>query len=235
MIAAFKFISRNIISILLLVVGIFIGGYFIGAVHNVRDLLFPETAAYVRSPLTIVNGIHGIGQLVTVTSEVHKTDVEVEIKRGIFNIGGYRANHIAIGAVEAGIDFDAIDEDSIRYENDAYVLTLSAPVITSCRIEHIDQNQYSFTLLRADWDLVRQLAQAEALEHFAQAMIEEGILERAEEETALRIGNFVRELTGKSAQVEFAARGSKIELPLSCQPFEPSGWMKDENGAWKKQ
>ena len=179
MIVAFKFVIRNVVSIVLLVVGIFVGGYFIGAVHDVRDFLFPETAAYVRSPLTIVNSIHGIGQLVTVTSEVYKTDVEVEIKRGVFNFGGYSANHIAIGAVEAGIDFHAINEDSVRYENDAYILTLPAPVITSCRIEHIDQNQYSYTLLSADWDLVRQIAQAEALEHFAQSMIEEGILERA--------------------------------------------------------
>lgn len=232
--AAIKFIVSNFVSIALLIIGIVIGGYLIGAVHNVRDFLFPESAVYVRSPLTIVNSITGIGQLVTVTSEIHKVDLEVEIHRGFLNSGYYRANHIAIGAIEAGIDFDQIDEDSIRYENDAYTLTLPAPVLTSCRIEYIDQNQYSFTLLSADWDMVRQIAQAEAIMQFATTMIEEGVLERAEEETALHIGNFVRDLTGKPAHVEFAAQAGEIELPESCQPYTPSGWGKDENGAWKR-
>ena len=232
--AAIKFIVSNFVSIALLIIGIVIGGYLIGAVHNVRDFLFPESAAYVRSPLTIVNSINGIGQLVTVTSEIHKVDLEVEIHRGFLNSGYYRANHIAIGAIEAGIDFDAMNEDNIRYENDTYSLTLPAPVITSCRIEYIDQNEYSFTLLSADWDMVRQIAQAEAIMQFATTMIEEGVLERAEEETALRIGNFVRELTGKPTQVKFAAQAGEIELPESCQPYTPSGWGKDENGAWKR-
>ena len=35
-----------------------------------------------------------MGQLVTGKHEVAKTDIKVEIKRGIFNIGGYSANHI---------------------------------------------------------------------------------------------------------------------------------------------
>ncbi len=233
--AFFKFIGRNSVSIALLIIGIVIGGYLIGAVHNARDFFFPETAAYVRSPLTIVNSINGIGQLVTVTSEIHKVDLEVEIHRGFLNSGYYKANHIAIGAIEAGIDLDAITEDNIRFNDDAYTLSLPAPVITSCRIEYIDQNEYSFTLLRADWDMVRQIAQAEAIMQFAQAMIEKGILERAEEETALQLGDFVRELTGKPAQVEFAAGSGENELPESCQPYTPSGWGKDEeSGGWKR-
>lgn len=232
--AIFKFVGRNVFTIALLALGIVIGGYMIGAAHNVRDFFFPEIAAYVRSPQTIVNSINGIGQLVTVTSDVDKTDVHVEIHRGILNAGYYSANHYAIGAIEAGIDFGAIDANSIRFEDDVYILTLPAPVVTSCRIEHIDQNQYSLTLLSADWDMVRQLAQAEALMQFVEDMIEFGILERAEEETALRLGDFVRELTGKPAQIIFAERTSELELPDSCQPYTPSGWVKDTDGAWKK-
>lgn len=234
MIAAFKFVSRNIISIALLALGIVVGGYMIGAANSVRDFFFPESAAYVRSPQTIVNSINGIGQLVTVTSEVAKTDVKVEIHQGILNAGYYSANHFAIGAIEAGIDFDGIDEDSIQYQDETYTLTLPVPVITSCRIEHIDQNQHSFTLLAADWDMVRQLAQAEALMQFAEEMIELGILEKAEEEAELRLGDFVRELTGKPARILFAERVGDPELPDSCQPYTPSGWMKDANGAWKR-
>ncbi|MDE2820868.1 MAG: DUF4230 domain-containing protein [Chloroflexota bacterium] len=230
----FKFIAKNIVSIALLVIGIVIGGYVIGAVNNVRDFLFPETTLYVRSPQTLVNSIKGIGHLVTVTSEVYKTDIEVEIHQGFLNLGGYKANHIAVGAIEAGIDFEAIDEDNIRNENDAYTLTLPAPVITSCRIEYIAQNQHSFTLLNADWDMVRQIAQAEAIMQFAEIMVEVGILEQAEEETELQLSDFVRELTGKPAQVKFAERPGELELPESCQPYTPPGWGKDEDGAWKR-
>ncbi|MCY3867111.1 MAG: DUF4230 domain-containing protein [Chloroflexi bacterium] len=206
----------------------------IGAAHQVREFFFPESVAYVRSPQTIVNSINGIGQLVTVTSEVRKTDIKVEIHEGVLNAGYYSANHFAIGAIEAGIDFDKIDKDNVRFEDDIYVLTLPAPVVTSCRIEYIAQNQWSFTLLAADWDTVRQLAQADALMQFVEEMIEFGILERAEEETALRLGNFVRELTGKPARIEFAERASIPQLPDSCQPYTPSGWMKDADGTWKR-
>ena len=230
-----KFLGRNIVAIALLVVGIVIGGYVIGKAHDVRSFLFPETAAYVRSPVTVVESIRGIGQLVTVTSEVWTTELSVEIHRGFLNAGYYSANHIAIGAIEAGIDFDQIDADDLQLKDEVYTLTLPAPIITSCRIEYIDQNQHSLTLLSADWDMVRQLAQAEALMQFADDMIEAGILDRAKEETALRLGDFVSEITGRPARVEFAARDGELELPESCQPYTPSGWVKDADGAWKRE
>ena len=230
-----KFIGRNIVAIALLVVGIVIGGYVIGKAHDIRSFLFPETAAYVRSRVTLVNSIKGIGQLVTVTAEVASTDIKVEIHQGFLNSGYYRANHLAIGAVEAGINFDQIDKDDIQLQDDVYALRLPAPVITSCRIEHIAQNQHSLTLLHADWDMVRQLAQADAMTQFAEDMIEAGILERAKEETELRLGDFISQLTGKPARIEFAARNGELELPESCKPYTPSGWMKDESGAWKRE
>ena len=230
--AILKFIGRNLVSIALLVAGIIIGGFAIGKAQDIRSFLFPETTAYVRSPLTIVNSIQGIGQLVTVTSEIAATNFRVEIHQGFLNAGFYGASHTAIGAVEAGINFDAIDEKNLRFEDDVYMLTLPAPIITSCRIEHIDQNQHSLTLLQADWITVLNLAKHDATLQFARDMIEAGILERAEEETALRLGDFVRELTGKPAQIEFAARDGEIELPQSCQPIAPSGWEKDPSGAW---
>lgn len=229
-----EFISKNSVSIAFLVIGVAIGGLAIGKLHELRSLFFPETTAYVRSPLVIVNSIRGIGQLVTVTSEIAATNLKVEINEGFLNSGFYSANHVAIGAVEAGINFDAIDENSVRFEDDAYILTLPAPIITSCRIEHIDQNEHSLALFQPDWILVRNLAQHDATVQFARDMIEAGILERAEEETALRMGNFVSALTGKPAHIEFAARDGEAELPRSCQPITPSGWAKTEEGGWKR-
>ncbi|MDE2638107.1 MAG: DUF4230 domain-containing protein [Chloroflexota bacterium] len=136
--------------------------------------------------------------------------------------------------MEAGIDFDAITEDSVSFENDAFTLILPAPSITSCRIEYIDQNGHSITLLSADWDMVRQIAHAEAIEGFAAEMIEKGILKRAEEEAELRIGDFARELTGKPVNIQFEAKDDELQLPDSCKPYTPPGWGKDEDGAWKR-
>ena len=228
-----KFLAKNVVTILLIVLVVAATTYVTGNFQGVRDFLFPDQVI-VEHSFTIVTGIQGMGQLVTVKHEVAKTDIKVEIKRGIFNIGGYSANHIAIGAIEAGINFDAIDENSVRFANDTYTVTLPAPVITSCRIEYIDQNEYSLTLLSADWDMVRQIAQAEALEQFADEMIELGILERAAEEAAIRIGDFVRHLTGLPADIRFAERPGEVELPESCIPISPPGWVKAEDGGWQR-
>ena len=235
MLTAVKFIGRNIMTIVLVIVALLVGGYISGAVGTVRDFFFPETAAYVRSTRTIVNSIHGIGKLVTVSAEVDKTDVRVEISEGFLNAGYYSASHVAIGVIEAGIEFAAIDEDSISYDgaNERYTLTLPPPTITSCRIEYIDQYGGSLTLLPADWDVIRQLAQHDAISLFVQDMIEAGILDRAEEESTLRMEEFVSALTGKPTHIKYAGREGESDLPLSCQPETPSGWEKDaDTGAW---
>lgn len=234
MISALKFIGRNILTIALVILALIVGGYVSGTVNSVRDFFFPETAAYVRSTRTIVRSIQNIGQLVTVTSLIDTTDVKVEIHQGFLNAGYYSASHIAIGAIEAGVDFDKIDEDSIQFHDDVYTLTLPPSIITSCRIEHIDQNQHSFTLLSADWDMVRQLAEHDAISQFVQEMIEAGILERAEEGAELLLGEFVRDLTGKATHIVFESRDGELELPPSCRPIMPSGWAKDADGAWQR-
>lgn len=234
MVGLLKFLGRNLVTIALLIVGILVGGYLTGAVQDVRNFFFPQSAAYVIPSQTIVTSIKNIGQLVTVTSEIGTTDVKVEIHQGFLNVGYYSASHIAIGAIEAGIDFDKIDEDSIHFQDDVFTLTLPPSIVTSCRIEHIDQNQHSFTLLLADWDMVRQLAEHDAIGQFAQEMIEAGILERAKEQAEILIGEFVHDLTGKATHIEFEEREGEPELPLSCRPHSPSGWIKDDEGAWKR-
>ena len=228
-----KLLAKNIVTVLLIVVVVAATLFVVGKVEGVWSFLFPDQVI-AEHKYTIVTGIQGMGQLVTVKHEVAKTDIKVEIHRGFLNAGYYSANHMAIGAVEAGIDFDAIDEDNIRFADDVYTLTLPAPMVTSCRIEYIDQNQNSFTLLSADWDMVRQIAQAEAMEQFAEEMIEAGLLERAAAEAKLRIGDFVASLTGGDVIIEFSEQGARTELPESCQPITPSGWEKTAEGGWKR-
>ncbi len=228
-----KLLAKNIATVLLIVIVVAATLYVAGKAEGVLSFLFPDKVI-AEHKYTIVTGIQGMGQLVTVKHEVAKTDIKVEIHRGFLNAGYYSANHLAIGAIEAGINFDAINEDSIRFMDDAYRLTLPAPIVTSCRIEYIDQNQHSFTLLSADWDMVRQIAHAEALDQFAEEMIEAGILERAAEEAALRVGDFVRVLTGNPASVAFEDRNGEQALPDSCKPNAPSGWEKTAEGGWKR-
>ena len=201
--------------------------------NGVIDFLFPDRVV-TQTSRTIINNLQGMGQLVTVKAEVAKTSVSVSINQGILNSGYYSANHTVVGVIEAGIDFEAIDEQSVRFENDAYTLTLPPPTITSCRIEHIAQNQHSFTLLAADWDLVRQLAQHDAIVQFAHEMIERGILKMSEGETASRIDSFVSALTEKPVNVVYKEQTGDIDLPPSCQPDLPRSWKKDDSGTWRR-
>lgn len=234
MISMLKFIGRHFITIALIVIALIVGGYISGKVDSVRELFFPQTVVTVRPSIIMVNQIKAIAQLVTVSSEIGTTDIEVEIHQGFLNAGYYSASHIAIGAIDAGIDFEKIGEDAIELRNDVYTMTLPAPMITSCRIEYIDQNQHSLTLLPADWDMVRQIAQAEALDKFAQNMIKQGILERAAAEAEFRIGEFVMNLTGIASNFEFEETNGEPELPDSCKPIPPRGWEKGADDGWRR-
>lgn len=233
MVAITKFLAKNIITVLLIVFVAAATLFVAGRVESVWGFLFPDKVI-AEHKYTIVTGVRGLGNFVTAEYEVAKTDIKVEIHRGFLNAGYYSANHNAIGVIEAGISFDAIDEDSVGFSDDTYTLKLAAPIVTSCRIEYIDQNEQSFTLLSADWDTVRQIAQAEAMEQFAQEMIEAGLLERAAEEAEIRIGDFVRSLTGKPAIIQIENIDGELELPDSCMPVAPSGWEKTEEGGWKR-
>lgn len=221
------------VPILLISIGVVAGGYLSSGIQSLRAYLFPNQIIAEQKNM-IVTGVQELGHLVTVQYKVATTHINVQIHQGFLNHGFYGANHEAFGVIEAGINFAALDENSVHFHNDTYTVTLPAPIITSCRIEHIEQNQHSFTLVAADWNMVRQIAQAEALERFAQEMIEAGILERAADEAALRIGDFVRNLTGRPATIEFADRSGALELPCSCKPIVPTGWARDENGGWRR-
>ena len=233
MVGLAKFLTKNIATILLIILAVAATVFVTGKVEGIWESLFPDKVI-AEHRYTIVTGLQAMGDLVTMKYEVHQADLTVEIHRGFLNAGYYSAEHDAIGAIEAGIRFNEIGEDDVHFSNDAYTLTLPTPIITSCRIEYIDQNEYSFTLLSADWDMVRQIAHAEVLEKFAQEMIEAGILERAAEEAAISIGDFVRNLTGNPVDVQFAETPDVMELPDSCKPIAPEGWVKAVDGGWRK-
>jgi hypothetical protein len=194
------------------------------------------TTANVISTQTIVQGIQPLGQLVSVSAQLAKADVMVKVYQGSFNACGYSANHVVQGAVEAGIDLTQIDEDALRYDaaRETYVLFVPAPQLTSCRVDYIRQYDRSFTTCSIDWDEARLLANYSALNSFRDDAIEGGLIDRAETETRVVLGNFVRMLTGHEVEIVFQAPIASV-IPPSCLPAMPEGWSNDPvSNVWMK-
>jgi hypothetical protein len=143
------------------------------------------------------------------------------------------------GAVEAGIDLTRINESSLVFDavRDMYILTVPAPQLTSCRVDYIRQYERSTTVCPVDWDEARLLANYISLIDFRDTAVEGGILIRAETETRLVLGNFVRLLTGKNVEVRFEqaeATPEAASYPQSCAPLAPQGWVLNTQGQWIK-
>lgn len=207
--------------------------------RNFLPWLTEPTTAHVVSSRTLVSSIKPLGQLVSVSAEVAQADIFVSVNTGGLQLCNHSANHVAQGAVEAGVDITQVGEDSVSYDEatNTYTITLPAPSITSCRIEYIRQYELSGgnPTCGIDWDEVRVLGQYEATKLFAQDTIKAGILARAERETTLLMQSFIGALTnGAQVKVVYAAADG-TELPPSCQPQLPRGWEFDaEQNAWVK-
>lgn len=196
----------------------------------------PTLTPTVNPRRIILNNLIPLGQLAVISSEASQENI-TSINNGIFNLCGFNANHASYGVIEAGIDFSAIDEDNIIYDaaSDSITLILPPPVITSCRIEYIDQYDGSHSLCGTDWDTLRQLAQHDIMSEFVAKTKERGTLDHAEFQATLLMGSFISNLTGKLVDIEYETADAEPELPPSCITEIPSGWTKDaESGAWVK-
>ena len=187
------------------------------------------------NPRRILNNLIPLGQLDVISSEASQENI-TSINNGILNLCGYNANHASYGTIEAGIDLSAIDEDNIIYDaaSDRITLILPPPVITSCRIEYINQYDGSHSLGGTDWDTLRQLAQHDIMSDFVAKTKERGILDHAKFQATLLMGSFVNNLTGKLVDIEYETADAELELPPSCITEIPSGWTKGEDGAWSR-
>lgn len=196
----------------------------------------PTLTPTVNPRRIILNNLIPLGQLDVISAEASQ-DVITSINNGIFNLCGYNANHASYGVIEAGIDFSTINEDNIIYDSvsDSITLILPPPIITSCRIEYIDQYDGSHSLCGTNWDTLRQLAQHDIMSGFVKKTKERKLLDRAEFQAALLMGSFISDLTGKLVDIEYETSDAEAELPPSCVIEIPSGWTKDaESGAWTK-
>lgn len=228
--------TAKLFTILLLIAVLLVGLLISANIPTIGDIfdLSPETAR-VSASRTIVSNLQPLGQLVTTRAEVAHADVLVSINAGIFNLCGHAANHVSQGVVEAGIDFTAINENDVEYDesNDLYTLILPPPIITSCRMEYIRQYDRSNTFCEVDWDAARRIAEHESMSNFANDMVEGGILDRARLEATVQMSTFVSALTGSRVLVNFAESEEEVVLPYSCAPKPPDGWQKID-GRWKK-
>ncbi len=185
-------------------------------------------------PRIVFRSFRELGTLVTADQEAGQ-EVRVSVEAGIANLCGHEANHFTFGVIEAGVDFSKINDDSISHSLfSGYRILAPAPQITSCRIEYIEQYDGSSTFCRANWDIVRRLAQHHAMQIFVEDAIENGILDRAEERAGYVIENFVIGLTGKPVIVEFMDNDpEETELPSSCESSIPIGWTYDvDSNTW---
>ena len=193
----------------------------------------PPTTARTMTTETILTGIQPLGQLVSISVQLAKADIDVGVQQGGLNACGFSASHVAEGTVEAGIDLSRISAEDISYDaaSETYTLHLPAPALTSCRIDFIRQYSRSTTVCNVDWDQARLLANYTAINDFRDDSLESGLLDRGEQEARLVLGNFVGALTG--SHVNFVFDQSDAPLPPSCAPQTPSGWSYDEaTGSW---
>ena len=175
-----------------------------------------------------------MGQLVVISVELARADIHVGINRGLCSHG---ADHAAQAVIEAGIDFGGIEKNDVRYNvaNDSYSIQLSAPTVTSCRMDYIRQYDSSHTWCGTDWDMVRMLGQAQSMRDFLDRAFETEILNRAQNHAASIVGSFVNALTGAKAHITFTEPDGELKLPSSCQPEIPSGWAFDkQSSTWSR-
>ena len=186
------------------------------------------TTATVTSTQTIVNSVKPLGQLVSVSAQLAKADIRVEVREGFQNACGRTAYHVAQGAIEAGVDLTQLEEADISRDilSGDLSITLPAPQLTSCRIDFLDQYDRSTSACGPAWDSLRRLAQFETVIEFREDAIEGGILDIAQEEAEIVLTNFLQLATGQQVEVKFEQPLEPI-YPPSCLPESPGGWRYD--------
>lgn len=189
-------------------------------------------------PSRILKGIQESMQLITAKAELAAVGIEVRYRANF--PCEYSAKHAAVGVIEAGIDLEQIDEDSISFNvfENSYTISAPAPAISSCRIEEIDQyiqqGGGTATCFANEWMDMIDIARHLAMHRFVKQVREDDTLERAGKHAEFVLGNLIRELTGSRVHIEFAEAPEEPILPESCQPKLPLQWkpVDDKELIW---
>lgn len=209
-----------------------VSGFFVG----LADFFRGEPAqATVTTTRTIVTALETRGTLETVSVGLSRTNVRVSVREGFQNACGYSANHAVEGTVEAGVDLSGITPDDVTYDpwTETWTITLPAPVLTSCRIDFIQQYDRSLTYCGITWDNARQLAQFTSVVDFRDEAVEAGILDRAGREALPTILGLLTPFTDATVEIRFADPDPDMPFPASCDPLPPPGWTYNpDNNTW---
>lgn len=222
---ALALIAAALIAVLILSTQITLGGLASG----LTTLLAPGPAQITVVPSqTIVNSIQPMGQLVSISVQLAKADIEVSISQGLLGASSFSTSHVAQGTIEAGIDLTRLSVSDVVYDaaSGTYTVTLPPAQLTGCHVDYIRQYAYSGTILPVDRDQARQLAEYTAVIEFRDDALESGILGRAEEQARLVFANLVSALTGSKTEIVFN-RAVQLPLPPSCEPDPPGNWSYD--------
>jgi len=167
-------------------------------------------------------------------------DVGLEVRYWANIACEYSAKHAAVGAIEAGIDLEAINEEGITYNfsENSYAVIVPAPAIASCRLDEIDQyiqqGGGTATCFANEWMDMEDIARHLVMNRFVEEALEDDTLERAGKQAEFVLGNLIRELTGSRVHIEYAEAPDEPIIPESCQPKLPLGWRQDNEGKWIK-
>lgn len=222
-----------LVILLVVVLGIvgtvLVGITSLGNITSGFEAMFipPEPIIQTTSTQTIVTNIQAMGQLVTISAQMAKADIDVAIRQGVLGANSFTTKHVAQGTIQAGIDLTLITPENVKHDTntDSYTILLPAAGLTNCSVDYIRQYDYAGTVLPVDRDEARLLANHVALLEFRDDALDSGLLDRAEQQAALVFANVIETITNKPVEVTFS--DEPPALPPNCEPELPGRWTYD--------
>jgi len=233
---------RAIVAIIMTVaVLVIIATQLIRLFQEANPIAQPTMRTYTSS--AIVQQVQPLGQLVTYRMPFAKANIEVIVSYGVANVCRIGALHTAEGLVEAGIDLQQLNPESISFDSttNTYQIKLPAAQITSCSLDPMNVVQYHtfgevVVACPADMDEIRRMASYVAINDFRDAALEIGILEEAQGQARQVIQSFVQGLTGATVEISFEQTPDQSVLPGSCEPNPPGNWIYEaETKEWRQE
>ncbi|MCY3798124.1 MAG: DUF4230 domain-containing protein [Chloroflexi bacterium] len=204
---------------------------------NIYRLWQPED----ELPQHVVNQLRIVEQLLEmqeleVLNEGFSAEVRVNVNAGVLNNKWHAATHSVEGRVVAGIPTHKILPSSVIYDSvhKTYTIVLPAAQLLDCRITNVDQDEESRSpsVHSIDWDILRPLARQQGREELANQAMKEGMLWRAEYQTAYIVETMIAAFTAERSQVAFLRDPSDSSFAESCVANAPPGFKRDGQDSW---
>lgn len=222
-----------VIVVALLIVGAF---WLVAAIGRdaVSRLLDIEPArATVNLTNTITSTLTASSQLVTAEEVMRDVRVRVNVRRGLFNMGGYGATYESDIVVRYGYN---LMRDEFKVEAvgpNTVQITLPKAELLSCSMTPVEEKDRS-TALFPSWAATRELGEYMLLNNAVSHAINHEdnfiIARNNARETIRRIVNGIE----PNVQLEFVfLDAEQTRVDSTCRPPTPMRWRYDErSGSW---